>query len=60
MQGNVSKAQSMLQHFFSAGDAATSCSCHCQQALENGIFSDLKAQEDDAIRPIHALVERFL
>jgi len=58
MQGNVSKAQSMLQHFFSAGDAATSC--HCQQALENGIFADLKAQDDDAIRPIHALVERFL
>jgi 5'-methylthioadenosine phosphorylase len=60
MHGNVSKAQSMLQHFFSAGDTAKTCSCHCRKALESGIFADLKAQDDDAIRPIHALVERFL
>lgn len=60
MQANVAKAQKMLQSFFTAGSGTASCSCGCQQALENGIFADLKAQDDDAIRPIHALVERFL
>ena len=58
MQANVVKAQSMLQYFFTHHLDATSCGC--QQALEHGIFADLKAQNDDAIRPIHALVERFL
>jgi len=60
MHGNVAKAQSMLQHFFSADNATGTCSCHCRRALEAGIFADLKAQDDNAIRPIHALVERFL
>jgi len=60
MHGNVSKAQSMLQHFFRADNTAISCSCHCRKALEHGIFADLTGQDDDAIRPVHALVERFL
>jgi len=60
MHGNVAKAQSMLQHFFVANDQQNTFSCTCRQALANGIFADLKAQDDDAIRPIHALVERFL
>jgi len=60
MHGNVAKAQTMLQHFFAAEAQPTDCSCTCQQALENGIFADLKAQDDEGIRPIHALVERFL
>jgi len=59
MQGNVARAQQMLQHFFAAEHLAVG-RCTCHQALESGIFADLKAQDDDAIRPIHALVERFL
>jgi len=60
MHGNVTRAQSMLQHFFAADSTPTGHTCTCQHALESGIFADLKAQDDDAIRPIHALVERFL
>ncbi len=60
MQANVARAQSMLQSFFSMENDAIPCTCGCQQALANGIFADLKTQDDDAIRPIHALVERFL
>jgi 5'-methylthioadenosine phosphorylase len=60
MQANVAKAQKMLQSFFTSGSSIAKCTCGCQQALENGIFADLKTQDDDAIRPIHALVERFL
>ena len=58
MHANVAKAQVMLQQFFTPPSTSTTCSC--QQALEHGIFADLKAQNDAAIRPIHALVERFL
>ncbi len=60
MHGNVARAQAMLQHFFTADSKPTGHTCTCQHALESGIFADLKAQDDDAIRPIHALVERFL
>jgi 5'-methylthioadenosine phosphorylase len=60
MQTNVARAQEMLQSFFTASGSMDSCACNCQQALENGIFADLKSLDDDAIRPIHALVERFL
>ena len=60
MQANVARAQKMLQSFFAPDSDITPCTCGCQQALENGIFADLKAQDDDAIRPIHALVKRFL
>jgi len=59
MQGNVSKAQRMLQAFFSPSQQAP-CECGCRQALSQGIFADLKAQDDSAMRPIHALVERLL
>jgi len=73
MQANVAKAQGMLQHFFAAQalpqqvesidqtkQIEHAASCACQQALEHGIFADLKVQNDDAIRPVHALLERFL
>jgi 5'-methylthioadenosine phosphorylase len=60
MQTNVAKAQKMLQSFFISGSDTNNRTCSCRQALEHGIFADLKAQDDDAIRPIHALVERFL
>ncbi|MFQ5344788.1 MAG: S-methyl-5'-thioadenosine phosphorylase [Mariprofundus sp.] len=58
MHGNVAKAQQMLQHFFATN--RKDIPCNCRHALESGIFADLKVQNDDAIRPIHALVERFL
>jgi len=59
MRGNVAKAQRMLHAFFAA-DHQASCSCGCRQALEQGIFADLKTLDDAAIRPVHALVERLL
>lgn len=59
MHGNVEKAQRMLMAFFEVERGDTShCDCRC--ALDHGLFADLKAQDDDALRPIHVLVERFL
>ncbi len=58
MHSNVGKAKTMLQTFFANFDGVQACGC--QQALEHGIFADLKAQDDKVIRPIYALVERFL
>ncbi|MDX8396757.1 MAG: S-methyl-5'-thioadenosine phosphorylase [Mariprofundaceae bacterium] len=58
MQSNVQKAQSMLHYFFKQDQEAPNCTC--QQALQHGIFADLKQQDDTALRPIHALIERFL
>ena len=60
MQGNVAKAQKMLQSFFTAPAGKTSSTCNCREALDSGLFADLKKQGDEAIRPIHAIVERFL
>jgi len=59
MHSNVGKAKRMLQAFF-ALKADEAKSCGCQQALEHGVFADLKAQDDESLRPIYALVERFL
>ncbi|HKI61464.1 MAG TPA: S-methyl-5'-thioadenosine phosphorylase, partial [Mariprofundaceae bacterium] len=59
MQANVTKAQAMLRSFFSSA-GQPEIECDCQQALSQGIFADLHAQSDQALRPIHALVERFL
>jgi len=60
MQRNVANAQNMLQHLFSDTNSDKACECHCQRALESGIFADLNAQSDAALRPIHALVSRLL
>jgi len=60
MHANVDKAKRLLDSWLSTSAAAESGSCSCHRALENGIFADLKSQPDDALRPIHALVERFL
>ena len=59
MQGNVEKAQRMLQALF-AGGLGDLAHCSCHHALDHGLFADLKVQDDEALRPIHALVERFL
>lgn len=58
MEANVEKAQMMLQNFFATPPAP--CECGCSHALDHGIFADLKSQPDEALRPIHALVERLL
>jgi 5'-methylthioadenosine phosphorylase len=59
MSANVEKAQHMLQAYF--GEKRRDIShCKCRSSLDSGIFSDLKALDDSALRPIHALVERFL
>ncbi|ATX81803.1 5'-methylthioadenosine phosphorylase [Mariprofundus ferrinatatus] len=60
MHGNVTKAQLMLQHYFNTLTEGFSCSSGCPSALEHGIFADLKAQSDEALRPVHVLVERLL
>jgi len=61
MQANVQQAQIMLSNFFQDDDCKhDEHECHCQHALQDGIFADLKACDDDAIRPVHALVKRFL
>jgi len=58
MQANVARAQAMLKQFFASAEITSDCGC--RQALSHGIFADLKAQNDEALRPVHALVERFL
>jgi len=59
MHANVEKAQRMLHTYF-ADKQRDTAHCQCHAALDSGIFADLKAQDDVALRPIHALVERFL
>jgi len=58
MHCNVSKVKRMLNTYFTMEKERLICPC--QSALEHGIFTDLKAQDDAALRPIHAMVERFL
>jgi len=59
MQGNVGKAQKMLLSLFDQ-EISDHAHCACNTALDHGLFADLKSQNDEALRPIHALVERFL
>jgi len=61
MQANVLNAQSMLQHYFSGLTGTDApCPAGCNTSLENAIFADLSVQNDTALAPIHAIVERFL
>ncbi len=60
MHSNVANAQRMLQYFFTQQNSPQSSVCDCQQALQHSIFADLTNQPDEAIRPIHALIERYL
>ena len=60
MHSNVIKAKSMLKTYFYQKTHTQHTTCGCQSALEYGVFADLKAQDDDALRPIYALVKRFL
>lgn len=60
MNNNVNKAKSMLQTFFSQQSCQQPLSCGCKTALDHGIFTDLTVQDDESLRPIYALVSRFL
>jgi len=59
MQRNVEKAKVMLLTFLAQHKTAHS-SCECANTLEHSIFADLKAQNDASLRPVYALVKRFL
>jgi len=58
MQSNVKKVQNLLDNFFKQSTNVSACAC--QSTLDHGIFTDLSKQSDEALRPIHALVERLL
>ncbi|HXH72259.1 MAG TPA: S-methyl-5'-thioadenosine phosphorylase [Mariprofundaceae bacterium] len=58
MNSNVANARLMLEHLLAA--PPDSCDCGCQQVLDHSIFTNLSKQDDTAIRPIHAIVERLL
>ena len=58
MQGNVQKVQGLLDYYFKQPESPYTCGC--RTTLDHGIFADLSQQDDAALRPIHALVERLL
>jgi len=58
MHTNVTNAQKMLAHFFQTPSSPHLCGC--QSALQHGVFADLKQCDDHTLRPIHALIQRFL
>jgi len=58
MQANVKKVQGLLDHFFKQAKPVATCTC--QSTLDYGIFADLSKQEDAALRPVYALLERLL
>jgi len=58
MQSNVQKVQGLLDYYFRETESPHTCSC--QTTLDHSIFADLSQQSDEALRPIHALVERLL
>lgn len=59
MQQNVTRAKAMLHAFFNTYQPS-GCRCGCREALAQGMFANLAAMDDDAIRPVHALVARLL
>ncbi len=58
MRRNVAAARGMLARFLQA--PAAECDTGCRRALDAGLFADLKALDDAALRPIHPIVERLL
>ncbi|MDQ7005590.1 MAG: S-methyl-5'-thioadenosine phosphorylase [Ghiorsea sp.] len=59
MQHNVEKAKAMLLTYFKKHHTQHIV-CACRNTLEHSIFTDLKAQNSESLRPIYALVKRFL
>ena len=60
MHGNVRKAKAMLAACFEAGDDLHACASGCRHALEQAVLGRISEHDDAAMRPLHALVERFL
>jgi len=60
MRDNVAKAQRMLFAFFETDEDVHVCMEGCHSALEHAIISDMTALDDQALKPVHALVERLL
>jgi len=60
MHGNGIKAREMLKALFANTAQLHDCNSGCRHALDTAIIGDLSKFEDDAIRPIQALVDRLL
>ncbi|MDX8413277.1 MAG: S-methyl-5'-thioadenosine phosphorylase [Mariprofundales bacterium] len=62
MQSNVAHAKTMLAAFFANEDEnhLFSCECHCHTALDSGLFADLTAMDDAALRQVYAIIARKL
>jgi len=60
MRDNVARAQRMLFALFEANEDLHVCTGGCHRALEYAIISDLSDLDDQALKPVHALVERLL
>jgi len=60
MRDNVARAQRMLFAFFETGEDIHVCTEDCHSALEYAIISDMTALDDQALKPVHALVARLL
>jgi len=60
MHDNAARAQRMLLAFFETDEDIHACSENCHNILEHAIISDMTALNDQALRPVHALVERLL
>ncbi|MDQ6963822.1 MAG: S-methyl-5'-thioadenosine phosphorylase [Mariprofundales bacterium] len=62
MQRNVEHAKQLLGAFFAEGDGEllSACGSGCRRALDSGLFADLSAMDDDALRQVHAIIARKL
>ncbi len=60
MRDNVAKAQNMLCAFFALGEDIHRCAENCRSVLEHAIISDMTTLNDQALRPVHALVKHLL
>jgi len=60
MRDNIAKAQRMLSAFFETDEDIHVCTEGCHDALEYAIISDMASLDDQALKPVHALVERLL
>jgi len=60
MRDNVVRAQRMLSAFFEMDEYIHICKEDCHSALEHAVISDLGHLDDQALRPVHALVGRLL
>jgi len=60
MHGNGIKAKAMLAALFSGEHDLHDCASGCRHALDTAVIGDLSRHDDDALRPLHALIGRML